>query len=53
MNFEEGSTSLNTWFENDITDFRKVSSVIYAYQAEPSEAFRLLEEYGGGGLEYI
>ncbi|RLI84651.1 secretion system protein E [Archaeoglobales archaeon] len=39
--------------ENDITDFKKVSSVIYAYQAEPSEAFKLLEEYGGRGLEYI
>jgi flagellar protein FlaI len=39
--------------ENDITDFRKVSSVIYAYQAEPTEAFKLLENYGGIGLEYV
>ncbi|MBO8181859.1 MAG: type II/IV secretion system ATPase subunit [Archaeoglobus sp.] len=39
--------------ENDITEFKKVSSVIYAYQAEPEEAFKLLEEYGGAGLEYM
>ncbi len=41
---------LDFMVENDITDFKRVSSVVYAYQADPNEAFKVLDEILEGGI---